>query len=247
MKKTTRLKSLLLAVLLTTGSAFAEVSPTVETVMQTLKQKYPKTHFKSVSETQLPGIYEVVMGKNVAYVAQDGRYFMFGHLFDMETQKDLTQDKLPEADGPEQTGSIDINVLPLGDAIKTVKGSGERTIYIFSDPDCPYCKQLESNLTAVDNVTIYTYMFPIDSLHPTAKTKAEGVWCSKDRAKAWSELTLKNVVPIGTCDNPIQRNVTLAEKLSIRGTPTIILADGTLIPGSMPAARLNQLLAQVKK
>ena len=73
------------------------------------------------------------------------------------------------------------------------------------------------------------------------------MWCAKDKVKAWEDLTRKNVVSAGSCDNPIDRNIALAEGLSIRGTPTIILADGTLIPGAMQAARLNQLLAQAKK
>ena len=245
--KTTRLKPLLIALLLASGSALANASPSAETVMSNLKQRYPKTTFKSVSETQLPGIYEVIMGKNIAYVEADGRYFIFGHLFDMVTQKDLTEEKLPEtaqADGAEK---VDVSKLPLQDAIKNVKGKGERVMYVFSDPDCPYCKQMENNLASVDNVTIYTFMFPIDALHPQAKAKAVGVWCASDKIKAWEDLTRKSIVPEGSCDNPVDRNVALAESLSIRGTPTIILADGTLIPGAVQAARLNQLLAQAKK
>lgn len=244
------MKPILISLLLASGSAWAEKA-SVESVMQNLKQRYPQTTFRSVSETQLPGVYEVAMGKNVAYVEESGRYFIFGHLFDMETQKDLTAEKFPDqgqGQGQEEgMPKIDVSKLPLADAIKKVKGKGERVLYVFSDPDCPYCKQLENNLVSVDNVTIYTFMFPIQSLHPQAKEKTIGVWCAKDKAKAWDDLTRKNIVPSGTCDNPVERNIALAESLSIQGTPTIILADGTLIPGSVQAARLNELLTQAKK
>ena len=248
--KTTRLllKPVLLSLLLATGSAWAQ-KPSVESVMENLKQRYPKTTFRSVSETQLPGIYEVAMGKNVAYVEESARYFIFGHLFDMDTQKDLTAEKFPDQGQGQEEGlpKIDVSKLPLADAIKKVKGKGERVLYVFSDPDCPYCKQLENNLVSVDNVTIYTFMFPIASLHPGARDKAIGVWCAKDKAKAWEDLTRKNIVSPGTCNNPIDRNIALAENMSIQGTPTVILADGTLIPGAVQAARLNELLNQAKK
>ena len=250
MKTTRLLKPILLSLLLATGAAWAQ-KPAVEAVAEKLKQLYPKTTFRSVSETQLPGIYEVAMGKNVAYVEESGRYFLFGHLFDMETQKDLTAEKFPDqgqGQGQEEgMPKIDVSKLPLADAIKNVKGKGERVMYVFSDPDCPYCKQLENNLVSVDNVTVYTFMFPIDSLHPQAKAKTIGVWCAKNRVKAWDELMRKNTVPAGTCENPIERNIALAQSLSIQGTPTIILAHGTLIPGAVQGARLNELLNQAKK
>lgn len=95
----------------------------------------------------------------------------------------------------------------------------------------------------VTNVTIYTFMFPIDQLHPEAKAKTVGVWCSADRAKAWENLIRKGEVPSGNCDNPIERNVALAEKLGINGTPTVIVADGSIIPGAPTAAKLEKMLA----
>ena len=244
---TTRRITFLLALHLFAGVAWADEAQTVETRMGTLKQKYPKTSFKSVAATHLPGVYEVVMGKNIAYVEPSGRYFIFGHLFDMETQKDLTEEKRPVLQSTDTSDKIDVRALPLADAIKSVRGNGERRLYVFSDPDCPYCKQLENALASVDNVTVYTFMFPIDSLHPAAKAKSAGVWCAKDRAKAWNDLMTRNMVPTGTCETPIDRNVALAEKLSIRGTPTLIFADGSLIPGALNAERINQLLAQVNE
>jgi thiol:disulfide interchange protein DsbC len=78
--------------------------------------------------------------------------------------------------------------LPLEHAIKTVRGDGSRKLVVFSDPDCPYCKGLEGELAKIDNVSIFTFLYPLEGLHPDAKGKAERVWCSSNRAKAWSEL-----------------------------------------------------------
>ena len=91
--KTTRLLTSILTATLLAGSAYAGDSLKETAVMATLKQKYPSTVIKSVSSTNLPGVYEVMMGKNVAYVEESGRYFLFGHMFDMQTQTDLTAPK----------------------------------------------------------------------------------------------------------------------------------------------------------
>ena len=73
---------------------------------------------------------------------------------------------------------VNFEDLPLSDAIKVVKGNGERTIAIFSDVDCPYCKRLEKEeLINVDNITIYTFLYPL-AIHPKARAKSEKIWCS---------------------------------------------------------------------
>ena len=232
------------ATVLLASSAGAQDALRETAVMAALKQKYPNTVIKSVSGTALTGIYEVVMGKNVAYVEESGRYFLFGHLFDMQTQTDLTQGKVPtEFAAPAR--KIDFGALPVKDAVVTVRGDGRRKVAIFSDPDCPYCKQLENNIASVTDVTIYTYLFPLDQLHPQARAKTVGVWCSPDRAKAWENLMRKNEAASGgNCEHPIDRNVALAASLGINGTPTVILADGSLVPGAPSAAKLEHMIVQ---
>ena len=241
MKTTTRLIATLLATAFLATTAYAQDSLNDTAMLMRLKAKYPKTVFKAVTATNLPGVYEVVMGKNVAYVEETGRYFLFGHLFDMETQTDLTEGKVA------RSNTVDFNALPIADAVVMVKGDGSRKIAVFSDPDCPYCKQLENTLATMNNVTVYTFMFPLESMHPQARAKSIAVWCAKDRAKAWDDLMRKNVAGSGNCEHPIDRNIALAQSMGISGTPTVILADGTLLPGAPSAAKLEQMLADVKK
>jgi len=226
------------ALIALTGAVFAQEAPVADPgMMMTLKKMYPATTFKEVNRTTVPGIFEVVMGQNIAYVDQTGRYFFFGRLFDMQKQQDLTAAKLDD------TNKIDIGQLPLADAIKTVKGNGSRVMYVFSDPDCPYCKQLEQNLVGLTDVTIYTFLFPIEGLHPQAKGKAVAVWCAKDREGAWSSLMQKGVAPQAqNCNNPVDRNIALAQRFGINGTPTLIAADGRKLPGAASADRIAQWL-----
>lgn len=207
-------------------------------MLGTLKTKYPGTTFRQVTTTSVDGIYEVVMGQNVAYVDRTGRYFFFGRLFDMQTQKDLTAEKADTA------SRIDMSVLNTADAIKIVKGNGTRVLHVFSDPDCPFCKQLEQNLVGLNDVTIYTYLFPLEGLHPEARAKADAVWCSQDRAKAWEGLMMQGTVPTGVqkCETPVSRNIALAEKLGITGTPTLISGDGRKMAGARSADQLSSWL-----
>lgn len=240
MKKST----LILAVSMFAASAlsYASADPQEMAVLAKLKQKYPSTQFKSIGGSPLPGIYEVVMGRNVAYVDETGRYFLFGHLFDMQTQTDLTEGKQPI----KQVAKTDFSKLPFENAITIKKGDGSRKLAVFSDPDCPYCKQLEQNLKALDNVTIYLFMFPLEQLHPAAKAKAIGVWCADNKEQAWNELMLNGSSRSGTCANPIEANIKLAQELGINGTPTMILEDGTLNSGAASAERIEQLFQQIK-
>lgn len=209
-------------------------------VEKRLKEQYPATKITAVRETPVQGVYEVAMGRNVAYTDASGRYMIFGHLYDMKEQKDLTAQRLDEIN------KIDVSALPLSDAIKTVKGDGSRKLYVFSDPDCPFCQRLErETMPKLDNVTIYTFLYPLEELHPDAKRKAETIWCAKDRAKAWDDFMKSGKLPdqVTQCDNPVERNIRLGGSLGINGTPTIIMGDGTMVPGFVPASELERRLA----
>jgi thiol:disulfide interchange protein DsbC len=159
------------------------------------------------------------------FVEESGEYF-FPTMVEMKTKRNLGQERV------EELSKIDFKSLPLKDAIKTVKGNGKRVMAIFSDPDCPYCKQLESTLVALDNVTIYTFPFPL-SIHPGAREKAISIWCSKNPGEQWSKTIISGVAPKSAeCSNPIDRNIDLAKKLEIYGTPAMIFVDGSILPGA---------------
>jgi thiol:disulfide interchange protein DsbC len=163
---------------------------------------------------------------------------LFGSLYDMKNQVDLT------ASATEMTNKLDFSKLPLNKAIKTVKGNGKRIVAVFSDPECPYCKRLEAELGKVTDVTIYTFLYPLDGLHPEARAKAEAVWCSKDQSAAWQTLLLKGKTPEGVkpCATPIDDIASLASELGIQGTPYLITKDGRTMPGSADSARLNNFI-----
>lgn len=220
-------------------SAASPGSPAGEAEMEArLKELYPSTRITAVRPSEVSGLYEVTMGRSVAFTDPTGRYFVFGHLFDMKEQKDLTAQRLSDIN------RIDFAQLPLQDAIKTVRGDGSRKLAVFSDPDCPYCKGLEGELVKLDNVTLYTFLYPLEGLHPDAKGKSERIWCASNRARAWSEFMTTGKLPDAPkCATPIERINQLAGSLGINGTPTLILQDGSLIPGAASAAEIERRLA----
>lgn len=232
----------LLAGLIATA-AFA--TPETDAVLATLHQKYPNTNFTSVDTTPLPGVYELVMGHNIAYSDKDGHYFLFGNLYDMQERQDLTA---PKRDA---LNRVDVSKIPMKDAIVRVQGKGERKLYIFTDPDCPFCKKLEvETLPKLDNVTIYVFMFPITQLHPHAAEHSQDIWClpEKDRAAAWTNALTKNEIPpTATCANPIDELAKIGADFGIHGTPTLISADGRMLPGAVDVQRLDAWLNQTNQ
>src|ERR1700730_18309121 len=225
-------KPIVAILLLASTSCVLAADPDEIALLQKLKRMYPATQWSTVSRTPLAGVYEAVMGSNIAYVGSDGRHFLFGHLFDMRTQTDLTAPKLTSAehaapDASEALPKISFSSLPLGDAIKTVHGDGSRVLAVFSDPNCPYCKALDDELSKLDNVTLYTFLLPW--LGPESRPAAEALWADAvpDRANDTSVL---------------DRNLKLASQLGLRGTPMLIASDGRVSEGARSAEALDAWL-----
>jgi thiol:disulfide interchange protein DsbC len=220
----------------------AQASVDMQTLAARLQALYPATRFGSVNPTVWPGVYEVSMGANLAYVDESGRYFLFGHLYDMRVQRDLT------AGRKDALARIDFPSLPLQDAIRDVRGNGSRTLAVFSDPDCPHCRRLETELRGVSDVTIHTFLMPLASLHPGAHRKSVSVWCAGDRLAAWRELMLRQREPLrADCAHPVDRNLALAEKLGIQGTPTLIAEDGRVMAGAGNREQIEAWLARTTR
>ena len=144
---------------------------------------------------------------------------------------------------------IDFASLPFADALKEVRGTGARAFAIFSDPDCPYCRRLEVELKGMTDVTIHTFLMPIASLHPQARAKAIAIWCAQDPIAAWHSFMWNEKAPSllkagQDCQHPVDRNVTLGERLGISGTPTLVAADGRVMAGAAGLAQIEAWLGR---
>jgi thiol:disulfide interchange protein DsbC len=209
-------------------------------IKRTLEGRLGGVKVDAVAKTPYLGLYEVRVDSEILYTDEKMNYIFSGNIIDGKNMQNLTEKRLRELSG------IKWENLPLDAAVKTVRGSGKRLLAVFSDPNCPYCKRFEKDLAKVDDITIYTFLYPILSQDSHDKSKA--VWCSADKSKAWSELMLNAVVPVAArCDTPIEKNLELGRKYRITGTPTLVFASGERVPGAISVERIEKQFAQETK
>lgn len=235
----------LIAGLLVLGTACAAPAKTdadEAAIKAAIKARFPESTVDSIRKTPFDGLYEFVSEGQIFYIDKNVNFLLVGRLIDAKNRSDLTEKRMREL------SQVKFDTLPLDDAIKVVKGNGKRRLAVFSDPDCPYCKRLEDNLTKVNNVTVYIFLRPIESLHAGSTQKAKAIWCAPDRVKAWEDTMLRGIEPPAgaTCKTPVEKIKALADHLRVTGTPTLIFANGLRVPGAIPAAEIEKILADDK-
>lgn len=149
--------------------------------------------------------------------------------------------------GPQQGGQqLDTQALALVSpqgAFKTSKSGGERTINVFVSADCKFCREIEPELLQLENVTVYRHLLPGHS--EAGRASAVDVWCSNDRVSAWKNLTAGMKIPSGKCDAAqLDTNLSLAKRLGLTSTPTIIYEDGTVSAGLLSAGEIVKRISK---
>lgn len=222
-------------VMLSLGLALANMSfASADTVKTKLSQQYPNIKISDIKPTEMKGLYSATLDDQVVYINEDAQHMFVGSMIRLKDKQNLTKGLVMSKN------TIDFKKLPLQDAIKTVKGNGKRVIAVFSDPNCPYCKKLDTELASLNDVTIYTFLFPIknQSVIPSKK-----VWCSPNKDYAWKNLIQSGTQPAAgsDCLTPIDRNLQLGRSLGIEGTPSIIFSNGFKVAGAYPAKEIEKI------
>ena len=205
---------------------------------------------QEIRKTPIAGLYELRIGTEVVYSDESGNYMLFpshdtadGHLMDMRARADLTSARVDEMTAQEIPG------LPYKDAIVRKRGNGSRRMVVFEDPNCHFCKDVEKSFAQLKDVTIYTFLIPI--LGPDSVKKSHDIWCSPNNGAIWQSWMLDGTAPqrgMGQCDiAAIDRNIALAARFRVNGTPAILFDDGSRFAGAVDldqlAARLNEASA----
>jgi len=219
-----------------TPVANAAETPEAAAIRKVLEQRFPGAHISHVAKSSYFGLYEVMLDDNLVYTDPAAAYVFVGSMYDTATKQNLTEAR------SRKLNRVALDKLPYELAFKRVKGDGSRKLVIFSDADCPFCHRLETEIRNLDNVTIYTFLFPIDQLHPKAAQKSKQIWCSADKAKAWDAFFAAGKLPDnkGDCGDPVAKTQALGQSLHINATPTLIFADGTMIPGALPLPQIEK-------
>jgi thiol:disulfide interchange protein DsbC len=225
--------------LLVATLAHAQQSQSVQAAIQKrLQERIPEIgRIDEIRKTSMPGLYEVrVDGTELFYADAKGDFLIRGELFDTKRRANLTQQRA------NALNAVDWKELPLKDAFIIRKGKGQQQMAVFEDPNCGFCKRLEKELQALDNVTIHIFLYPV--LGPDSLRKSQAIWCAKDRAAAWESWMQQGKEPeAASCDTTaLDRNLEFGRKQKITGTPTLIFASGTRIPGYVTHKQIEEAL-----
>lgn len=226
---------------LTFAAAFAETAQEAAVRKAIEPRLGPDAKVESVTKTPYSGLFEIQVNGDIIYTDAKAQYLFVGRVVDTKTYQDYTKARLDDIN------KVAFSDLPLELAMKRVKGNGKRVIAIFEDPNCGYCKRFNQTLQEVDNITVYTFLYNI--LSPDSVAKGRDVWCSANRNKTWEDWMLNGKLPAKAADNcaaPQEKVLALGRRMKVTGTPTIIFADGSRIPGAIDAKALEIKLASLK-
>ena len=210
----------------------------VAQLRESLAKSMPKVKPTKISTTPVTGLYEVIVGSQVVYMDINGRYMIEGDLFDLKTKVNVTENakSVIRLAAVDKLGS-DSMIVYTPEKIK-------HTITVVTDIDCPYCRRLHNEIPDyLENEVQVRYIFmPLKGSADMKKTVS--VWCSDDQQLALDIAKAGGEVEDKTCKNPIKKHLKVARELGVRGTPAILLEDGTLLPGYVP---FDKLVAELRK
>jgi len=249
-----KLFSIALTFLIASTSSFSASAEPVEfsAVEKTVRKALPNTKITSIQPAPIEGLIEIVAGSNVLYSDPTGQYLVVGSIYDMHSATDLTSERKSAAILSSQK-TVAWESLPLDTAVK-YGGSGPQKLAVFFDPDCTWCKKLHDQLLALKDVEVYAIMFPVEGLHPNAKSKAATILCAGNPLKALDTVMTGKYLPENTDQNCLSKATTTISQVesfardhNIHGTPTLVAPDGRVRPGYIQTEQLKAWLNAAKQ
>jgi thiol:disulfide interchange protein DsbC len=224
----------------------AENSQAVHNIRKNLLMLIP-VEPDQINKTPVTGLYEVMYGPRIVYVTEDGRFLVQGNIIDMQTRENITEPRLMKAkiDAVEAVGVDHMLTFspPEGIAVK-------HRVNVFTDIDCGYCRKLHAEMADYNKqgIEIRYLFYPRAGRGSESYKKAVRVWCARDRHSAMDIAKAGNPVPDSNidCENPVDDHMTLGAMVGVSGTPALVLDDGKLVPGYVPANRLIKMLDERK-
>ena len=197
----------------------------------------------SINSTAISGLYEVIVGGQVLYLSEDGRVAVQGDILDLSSRANLTENRRGELREKAIEAIGESNMV-----VFAPEGAVRHTVTIFTDIDCGYCRKMHSQMTDYykEGIKIRYLLFPREGINSESYNKAVAVWCAVNRPEAMTKAKRGENVDRKTCDNPVKAHYELGQKLGVRGTPSLSLESGEMIPGYVPPTQLAQMLAETK-
>ena len=224
--------------LLLTAPLTALAQDDYSAVEERVRTLAPNAKSIAVSETPIEGILMVQVGGEIVYMTADGNYMIQGRVVNMDTREDLTESAKSE---------VRRELIVGIDTTKQITFSPEEPAYdltVFTDIDCGYCRKLHAQVDAYNEngIAIHYMAFPRAGIGSRSYEKFVAVWCADDQQEAMTQAKLGGEPDPDQCDNPIAEQYELGTALGVTGTPALLTADGTLIPGYVPPEKLRERL-----
>ncbi len=220
-----------------TGYAIAE-SGDRAVIVKAMKSIVPDFKADKISPSPIKGISEILIGPQLFYVTNDGKYLFQGSLIDIKSRTDISEErrKSIRLDAVNAMGEDKMIIFPAS--------KPRHTITVFTDIDCGYCRKLHKEVDQYNEkgITVRYMMYPRSGVNTASYYKAVSVWCEDDRNAALTDSKSGKTLPKAECDNPVKAHMDLGKLLGVKGTPAIVLDDGELLPGYVPAVRLSKQL-----
>ena len=212
------------------GTAYAQDSNLEKNLKGLLPSNMP---IESVQETPMEGVYEVVAGGQPLYVYSAGKFLMIGDVYDAESRVNLGEQKKNQQMSEAIKSVPEEEMIVLGD-------NSDRYVVVFTDTDCGYCQRFHRNVAELNErgLQVRYLMFPRAGLESDSYNEAVSVWCADDQGRAMTVAKSGGMVEEKNCENPVAAQYELGQQIGIRGTPTMILDNGEVIPGYLPPAQL---------
>lgn len=232
---------LLLSGLLGWQLAMAEKAIAPE-VLEAIENVIPGMKPDRVSPAPVPGLYELVYGPHIVYVTGDGRFMVRGDVVDLKQRENLTETKRKQA------RLAAVNALGEDSMIVFAPPKADYTVTVFTDIECGYCRRLHQQMEQYNRlgIAIRYLAFPRAGVPSGTYDQMVSVWCADDQQQAMTTAKGGKRVEPKQCTNPVRKHYELGQAVGVRGTPTMILEDGEVLPGYVPPQQLVQMLGSPK-
>ena len=212
-----------------------------------LQKKLPDIVIGEIRQLNDSKMYEVILNDDLFYVDGEIKYIIRGDLIEISSLKNISADRKKELEAKKNKKlEIPFDDYPLQHAIKINEGQGPYKIIYFADPYCGYCKKFDKEvISKLKDTTVYLFLYPI--LSEKSINTSEDIYCNKNQSDAWIDFTINGVVPQRKkCKSPIEDIMAFGKKMKIRGTPTLIFADGKRVPGALSYEQFRKILEQAQ-
>jgi len=224
------------------GFAAAGASLAADLTKEELASRLNGISAEDITDAPIPGMYEVAVGAQVAYVTKDGKYIIRGDIINVETSANVSEETRSRARATMLHGVDPATMI----VFKPANGVVKHTVTIFTDVDCGYCRQFHREIDKVTalGIEVHYLFYPRTGPNTESWTKADEVWCSPDHNSALTRAKLGGSLPAASeaCKTPVETHYELGQRIGVRGTPAVFNEAGDLIGGYLPPATLAKVL-----